>query len=153
MWIITGEDRMIEHQHGHPMSVLQHLRSWRTRIIRICFQKASLSRLQSWNHAKCPTFINKDPWSGNLRNQQKKMSLSYPSVILSSIHFSSILSAKTCANVAGSDHFGPSCCLVQIQAASQVITETSLTEKHNTAHLSRKLRMFPGWFFFAKKKT
>ena len=80
------------------------------------------------------------------------MSLSYPSVILSSIHFSSILSAKTCANVAGSDHFGPSCCLVQIQAASQVITETSLTEKHNTAHLSRKLRMFPGWFFFAKKK-
>ena len=60
--------------------------------------------------------------------------------ILSSIHFSSILSAKTCANVAKSDHFGPSFCLVQIQAASQVITETSLTEKHNTAHLSRTLR-------------
>lgn len=103
-----------------------------------------------WFHAKCSTFINKDLWWEP--PQPKKIVPHRPSVILSSIHFSSILSAKTCANVAGSDHFGPSLCLVQIQAASQVITETSLTEKHNTAHLSRKLWMFPGWFFFAKEK-
>lgn len=100
------------------------------------------------SHAKCPTFINND----DLGTSTKKNVPHRPSVIPSSIHFSSILSAKTCANVARSDHLGPSC-LVQIQASSQVITETSLTEKHNTAHLRRKLWMCPGWFLFAKKEA